>query len=402
MHMLFVTQESGKIPSGVLAVLEQLCGCWPESDHITIMMNPMHSGDLFLRQKLGEKNNLYLQKIPSFLADDRFNIRLLSLPRVLRILIRSFFLPVTVLQSLILLGWLTTWMRKNRVSAILSHNGGWPGGGLNRWVIYAGFLAAVPWRVLVIHNTPQIPDFFIRKFLFNLTGYFIGCLATRIVTVSHACRESLEQKGNFGQPLDVIYNGILSDPLTIPDDGMRRPPWEKKYPTIAFVGELHPRKGVHVLLDALQYVNTACELVLIGNGVSAYTAKIEAMASQSNHSVIFLGYRDDVQDLYRWIDIVVLPSLNFESFGMVIIEAMRASVPAICSDFGGMKEVVVDGETGLVVPAGDSCALAQAITRLLGDENLRVRMGEAGYIRMKRHFSSLIMTGNYVQLFHLQ
>jgi teichuronic acid biosynthesis glycosyltransferase TuaC len=399
MHLLFVTQESGKIPSGVITVLDHLCQCWPESDGITILMNPTHWHGAELQQRLTKKN-LDFESVPFLLSDDWINNGVSQLPRAFRILIRITLLPFVVLQSLLLLVWLIVWMRKNNISGILSHNGGWPGGRLNRWVIYAGYLALVPERVLVIHNTPQISGFFIRKYFSNFSGRLIGWLATRIVTVSRACRERLELKGEFGRSLEVIYNGIHNTPRTSSEYSMETLPWGKKHPTIAFIGELHPRKGVHVLLEALQSVDTECELVLIGNGTPVYTAEIKAMASQLNHPVIFLGFRDDVQMLYRWIDVLVLPSLNFESFGMVIIEAMRAGVSVICSDFGGMKEVVADGETGFVVPAGDSHALANAIDRLLRDEGLRIRMGESGRRRMEKRFSSSTMTENYVRLFH--
>ncbi len=401
MHLLFVTQEMGKIPSGVVTVLSQLCRCWPESDQITVLMNPTHWAGTQLQRELEGKGNIRQLRVPSILMNDRMIASLLLLPRSIRIISRIALVPISAAQSLLLLLWLVGWMRRHKVAGILSHNGGWPGGMLNRWAIYAGKLAHVPERIFVIHNTPSVPIFLVRKILDALSSWLVGRLTTRIVTVSNACRESLEQQVGYGRSLDVVYNGILDSPVVPPADGVS-PPWKKAYPTIGFVGELHPRKGVHVLLEALQQVDSTCELVLLGNGDADYTAELEDVAGRSRHPVHFLGFRDDVQDLYHWIDLLVLPSLNFESFGMVIIEAMRFGIPVICSDFGGMKEVVADGETGLVVPAGDPQALADAMNRLLGDAVFRGRMGKAGRARMERQFSSDTMTKNYVRFFHAE
>ena len=98
------------------------------------------------------------------------------------------------------------------------------------------------------------------------------------------------------------------------------------------------------------------------------------------------------------IDLLVVPSVACESFGMVILEAMKYKKPVICSDFGGMKEVVENGKTGLVVPAGDILSLAKAIKKLLADADMRRQMGEAGYLRLNKLFTSEKMTAQYYEL----
>jgi len=399
MHLLFVTQELGKIPSGVVTVLGQLCKGWPESDRITVLMNPTHWAGSHLRQQLQGKNQIDLQRIPAWLMSDNLNAALLRMARPVRIILRIGLIPVTLIQSLLLLVWMAFWMKRQGIDGILSHNGGWPGGMLNRWSIYAGALAGVPERVLVIHNTPLVPTGMARKAMDALSRTLSGRLATRIVTVSNACRQSLEQEAGFGRSLEVIYNGISEQP-PVSGSETSGAPWGKQHPTIGFVGELHPRKGVHVLVEALAGVKAEGELVLIGNGDDEYTEELREAAAQVTHPVHFLGFRDDVQELYRWIDVLVLPSLNFESFGMVIVEAMRDGIPVICSDFGGMKEVVADQETGFVVPAGDAQALGKCLDRLLGDADLRQQMGKAGRQRMEQKFSSASMTDHYVRVFH--
>ena len=120
---------------------------------------------------------------------------------------------------------------------------------------------------------------------------------------------------------------------------------------------------------------------------------------ESRHFALPAVRRSGLVDAFmQKIDILVVPSIAYESFGMVILEAMKHKKAVICSDFGGMKEVVETGVTGLVVPAGDDLALANAISILLSDGDLRYRMGSAGYERFNELFTSEKMAFQYEEL----
>jgi glycosyltransferase involved in cell wall biosynthesis len=114
--------------------------------------------------------------------------------------------------------------------------------------------------------------------------------------------------------------------------------------------------------------------------------------------VSFLGFHHDVDSFMARVDFLVVPSIAFESFGMVILEAMKHRKAVICTDFGGMKEVVQDGVTGLVVPAGDALALSKAMARLVADAGLRRQMGEGGYRRLNDRFTAEKMADQYDEL----
>jgi glycosyltransferase involved in cell wall biosynthesis len=86
-------------------------------------------------------------------------------------------------------------------------------------------------------------------------------------------------------------------------------------------------------------------------------------------------------------DVVVHASVLAEPFGRVVVEAMLASRPVVATRTGGVPEVVTDGETGLLVPPGDVQALRHALERLLADSGLRERLGRAGRMRIREHFS---------------
>ena len=380
MRILFVTQESGKVPSGVITVMSELCCAWPESDSIVVLTNRKHWAHQHLSDILKKRTDSFVSLTPLFLRGD--------LPRFMRV-----FSPLLSPMYCLLIA---IWMRRHRIEGVLSHNGGWPGGELNRLSIYAAWLAGIKRRYLVIHNTPNVPKSQISSLLFRVKSWSMARLSSRIITVSNACAQTLLDESGFGVDLQVIYNGI---DITSVNRGAANIKNDKIL-TVGFVGELDARKGVHVLIESLHKEKSPCKLIFVGNGGKAYTDELILASNSAPWEVEFLGFRNDLHNLYPLLDVVVLPSLEFESFGMVLVEAMQYSIPAICSDFGGMKEVVEHNKSGLVVSAGDSSSLAEALNKMLGDKNLRLKMGVEGNRRLKSHFSSSIMTENYFALFH--
>ena len=142
-------------------------------------------------------------------------------------------------------------------------------------------------------------------------------MASQVVTVSDSCRESLKEIAGF-RSVNVIYNGIsLSEDSHLKvnyNTSLNQPPWKKQYLTIGFIGEIHPRKGIHVLVEALKEVDFPYELVVIGNGDNGYAEDIRLSVESLQYPAHFLGFRNNVHELYQWIDIVVLPSIQYESF----------------------------------------------------------------------------------------
>ncbi|HEY8025436.1 MAG TPA: glycosyltransferase [Burkholderiaceae bacterium] len=159
---------------------------------------------------------------------------------------------------------------------------------------------------------------------------------------------------------------------------------------VLFVGRFEARKGIDVLLHVIPLVLQALPHVvfrLIGDdtiaGPGGATFKEEFLARQAQQEwlgrVAFCGRVSDeaLQQAYAACDIFVAPS-RFESFGLVLLEAMRAGKPVICCAAGGMPEVVAHGVNGLVIEAGSAAALAHAITTLAGNPLQRAEMGDAG------------------------
>lgn len=171
---------------------------------------------------------------------------------------------------------------------------------------------------------------------------------------------------------------------------------------ILFVGRIEQIKGIDVLLKALALLfrrrpdmrADTC-LLVIGGALDAAsgeaeTEKIEHLrrlvrdnAMEAN--VDFVGSRDQPQlaQYYAAADLCAVPSLT-ESFGLVALEAMACGTPVVATRVGGMQTVVEDGESGLLVPAGDHAALAEAIARVLTDHRLRVHLAHGARSRAER------------------
>jgi glycosyltransferase involved in cell wall biosynthesis len=158
---------------------------------------------------------------------------------------------------------------------------------------------------------------------------------------------------------------------------------------IITVARLTGEKGYTYLIDAAKKVVSELENVkflFVGDGI--LRSKLEERVHQlgMDEVIMFLGLRDDVPELLAISDLFVLPSL-YEAQGRVLVEAMAAGLPVVATSVGGIAEVVVHGETGLLVPPRAPQELATAITDLILDEEKAKRMGQAGRKRVNPEFS---------------
>jgi glycosyltransferase involved in cell wall biosynthesis len=171
--------------------------------------------------------------------------------------------------------------------------------------------------------------------------------------------------------------------------------WKPKKIAIGYLGALSFNKGCHILMKAFKKINLHCELAFMGPAEKNCLIYLQKKAKLCKNKVSFLEFHNDVDSFLSMIDVLVVPSIAYESFGMVILEAMKHSKPVICSDFGGMKEIVANKVTGLVVPSGNSTSLALGLKKLLENKKLRIRMGKLGYQRLNTLFRAERMAREY-------
>lgn len=149
------------------------------------------------------------------------------------------------------------------------------------------------------------------------------------------------------------------------------------------------QKGIPYALEAMRRIRSdfpRAHLVIAGDGEQA--SELRRLASRlgiADH-VHWLGWRADAADLMAALDVFLLPSLR-EGFGLVLLEAMSRRLPIVASHVGAIPEIVIDGETGILVEPRNVDQLAKAMTRLLNDRALRKYMGLLGAARLEEHFS---------------
>lgn len=161
---------------------------------------------------------------------------------------------------------------------------------------------------------------------------------------------------------------------------------------VLLVGRLAHWKGQHVLLQAAKSFkpDTRVKFWLAGDalfGEDTYKQELLKMIEQDGlTNVSLLGHVDDIQGLMQQADLLVHTSITPEPFGQVIVEGMAAGLPVIASNEGGPVEIVVPGETGLLIRPGDPAVLAESIAWMLEHPEERRQMAERGVKRVKEHF----------------
>lgn len=162
---------------------------------------------------------------------------------------------------------------------------------------------------------------------------------------------------------------------------------------ILFVGRFERRKGIHVLLNSLSFLETSINLVIVGPHSNDEYSKeillqIEKEKRKGKHKITYLGSASP-DDLVKWLQkasIFVCPSLS-ESFGIVNIEAMSCGTPVIASDIEGIRDIIENSKDGILAPPNNPIKLAEAIQYLLENEDIRIKFGKKGRIKIEREFS---------------
>jgi glycosyltransferase involved in cell wall biosynthesis len=230
----------------------------------------------------------------------------------------------------------------------------------------------------------------------------------RVVSVSEGQAEKIRHWCGVRQDrIRVIRNSARLSASNESDESARMrllgffPRHAKVAQVVLAAGRLSPEKGFAVLVESAATLvrnHPAAGIVLCGEGT--LRTELEKRIAELGLSDRFLlpGFRSDLDSLIPGAEVFVLPSFT-EGLPNVALEASAAAVPIVATAVGGTPEVVVDGETGFLVPPGQPDALAERISRLLGDAGLRRRLGEAGRTRMHAMFTFEAQAEAYQELF---
>ncbi len=220
-------------------------------------------------------------------------------------------------------------------------------------------------------------------------------LSSRVITVSEHDRQLAIRLGVLpAQKVVTVHNGmpdVLSPSLGGPSASPLR---------MTMVARFQDQKDHGLLLTALSgLMGIPWELDLIGDGPLQAAVEAQARRLGIAERVRFLGLRRDVAELLAQSQLFVLAT-RWEGFPYTILEAMRAGLPVVASDVGGVQEAVVHGETGFLVPRGDEQALRQRLSDMLASPDLRRRFGAAGRQRFEATFTFDRMIDKTAAVYH--
>jgi glycosyltransferase involved in cell wall biosynthesis len=241
----------------------------------------------------------------------------------------------------------------------------------------AGRLARVPVLVSTKHGFNP----FREGKAFAVADRAVAALADVHVAISAGLARYLSEREGFDPAsFEVVHYGIEAGPEPPPLPGA---------PRLAVVGRLIPIKGHDVLLRAFAAArgsHAGLTLEVAGEGPLEQELRATVERRGLDDDIAFLGRVAPAASVFERAQIVVVPSFG-EGFGMVALEAMERGRPVVASAVGGLPEIVDDGRTGIVVPAGDVDALAAAIVDLVHDPARAAAMGAAGRARALEEFS---------------
>jgi glycosyltransferase involved in cell wall biosynthesis len=224
-------------------------------------------------------------------------------------------------------------------------------------------------------------------------------LSSRVVCV---CEAEARLAASLGarRRIRVVHNGV-DVPETGPADP-RMAELSREGPVVCVLTQLRPGKGIETLIDATPALlahHRNLQVAIWGEGPELDSLRERAREVGVAEAVHFLGPSVDPIATLRGADVFVHPSLA-EAFPYTVLEGMAAGCAIVASDVGGVGEAIVDGESGLLVPAGSVPPLGQALIGLLDDPQRRAAMGAAARLRVERLFTREAMIDRLIGVYH--
>jgi glycosyltransferase involved in cell wall biosynthesis len=241
--------------------------------------------------------------------------------------------------------------------------------------------------------------------LYRTTEDWFSRFADAIIPNSMAGENMLLERGLPAGKIRVIYNGINHERLQVDPSSVAKHRAELGVTSggkvVGILASLTPAKGHDVLLRAVASMGDQHDtrIAVIGDG--RLRPDLETLAGQLGISdrVTFFGYQRAVSNYLAACDLLVSASRDNEGCSNSILEAMALGIPVIATDIGGNRELVRDGETGLLTPVGDERALASAIARLVTDDDLAKRCAAQARQMIQQQFSLSRMVQDYEQIY---
>ena len=265
----------------------------------------------------------------------------------------------------------------------------------------AASLAKVPFRII----TRRV-DFPLKKNYFSRRKYMKNVDA--IIAISEGVKKVLVEGGVDPENVEVISSGIDfssfeedSSALTSKDYLHREFSFAVDDYLVGIVAHLADHKGHQYLIQATKILKKQApkiKTIIVGEGPLSMELDRQAKELDVEDIIFFLGFRKDIPKILSSLDLFVLSS-HLEGMGSSILDAMASRLPVVATKVGGIPDVVIHGETGLLVPPRNPSALARAILMLYSDKTLASHLGQKGYELVHRKFSAEAMADKVVRLY---
>ena len=260
----------------------------------------------------------------------------------------------------------------------------------------AAFIVRVP---LVISSVRVMGG---EKGYYHSVEKFTSFMVDHYITVSESVKDYLIHKANLlPEKITTVYNGVTLNGISPGREDSLPFGLETHDSVVLTMGRLHRQKGYDYLIRAIAEVKLempTVKMLIVGEGEEENNLKNLVKSLDLSKEVIFTGLCLNVVKILSSAELFVLPSL-WEGMPNAVLEAMAAAKPVVATRVGGVPELVVDGETGILVPSEDTAALARAIVDLLKDTRKADRMGKAGRERVRQHFSMTAMVAKTDSLY---
>ena len=239
------------------------------------------------------------------------------------------------------------------------------------------------WHILEITSKP--------KFFKYIMPHFINMFSNLCICLSGAVKQYISSGKTEGFKSKIIYCGTaLSNNTNCVNASV-----SQNRITFGMIGRLNRLKGQEVFIKAAALTmkeRQDLHFLLVGSpfkNEEKFLDRVKILVSELHleKDIDILGFTENIACIYKQIDIVVVPSTEPEAFGLVAVEAMAMKKAVIASDIGGLPEVVIDKETGILFEAGNAEQLKDAMLKLADDAALRKKMGETGFRRQQLYFT---------------
>lgn len=270
--------------------------------------------------------------------------------------------------------------------------------------LLAAKLARVPLKILTRHHADQ--THLIGKKLPIAIDCWEAKKADKIIVLSNAVREFMTSfDGVDTEKITVIYQGFDFESFSADQNDRERVREEfglaENDFVIGTIGNFFPTKGHRFIVSAAKKLLDEIphlKLLFVGDGGDKKNLKKQISELGLDEKVIFTGFRRDVNACMKAVDAVVHPSLS-EAFCQVLVEAMSVETPIISTDVGGAKEVITDGENGLLIPSEDVEAIAKAILKVYRNRDFAMKIALSGRKTVHERFTVEKMINHQIECY---